>query len=855
MRIFLHSARLVRALAAGGLLLGAARGHAQSPAPPAATVASKVQVPASMRGAPFDVDRYLTVPPDFSIAVYARVSAPRFMALAPNGDLLVSQPSTGKVLLVRPGASGADPAVSDFATGLRNPHDIVFHTIDQTTYVYITESNQINRYTYTSGALTAQNRQVVIAGLPDASTPELHGNYGHQLKNLALDSSHKLYVSIASTCNACLEDTQSDPVRGAIYQYNADGTGRRLFARGLRNAEGLAFVPGTDRLWAIVNNRDNIAYPFNQDFDGDGTSDLGKVLTPYVDNHPPEEFTYVQDGGNYGWPFCNPNPDQTLDNMPFDRDYQFNASGQVDCNGMTRISRGIQAHSAPLGLTFMGGTSFASPYRAGAVAALHGSWNRAAKTGYKVIYFPWDATTQVPTGQLDLVSGFLDNATQAVLGRPVDVAVDAQGAMLISDDYSGTIYKLTYSPPAAVTLRAPENPAGTAAGLNYQYYQGSYNTLPDFAPLTPAKTGTVTGFDLSPRTQDDNFAFRYAGFVTVPTDGQYTFYTSSDDGSQLFIGNQLVVNNDGLHGAQERSGTIGLKAGTHALTVTFFERTGDQALSVSYAGPGLSKQALPAAALQRLPTPPAAGGTGLTATYFNVQDLSGPVVLSRIEATVNTDWGTGAPAAGVNADHFSVRWTGQVLAPVTGSYTFTTVSDDGVRLAVNGQPLITNWTDHPPTTNSSAAVSLVAGQKYDLKLEFYENMVGAVCRLQWAYPGQATQAIPQSQLFPTAPAAGARQALAAAAPAGAALGRDALQVYPNPASEQLTVSASFAQAGDFLLRLTDPLGRVVRTQAQAAAPAGPRSLTLDVRGVAPGLYLLQVRQGQQLRTQPVLIRP
>lgn len=349
-------------------------------------------------------------------------------------------------------------------------------------------------------------------------------------------------------------------------------------------------MPGTNNLWVVVNNRDNIAYPFNNDFDGDGSNDYGKVLPSYVDNHPPEEFTYVRDGGNYGWPFCNPNPDNTLDNMPFDRDYQFNKDGAVDCNGMTRISRGIQAHSAPLGLTFVQNTNFANPYRNSAVTALHGSWNRTVKTGYKVSFFPWNSSTQTPTTEQDLVTGFLDNGN--VIGRPVDVAVDRQGDMLISDDYNGTIYKLSY-------LRRPENPASTVAGLNYQYYEGSWNSLPDFAALTAVKTGTATGFSLAPRNRDENFGFRYTGYVQVPTSGLYTFYTNSDDGSKLYIGNQLVVNNDGLHGAQERLGTVRLAAGKHAIRVDFFEKTGQEVLTVSYAGPGISKQTIPATALSR----------------------------------------------------------------------------------------------------------------------------------------------------------------------------------------------------------------------------------------------------------------
>jgi glucose/arabinose dehydrogenase len=418
--------------------------QAAAGSPPGASVSTRVQVPASMRGAPFDVERSLNLPPNFGVSVYARIPGARFMAIAPNGDLLVSQPGAGKVLLVRPQSAG-DPLISDFVAGLRRPHDIVFHTIGATTYVYISETNQINRFVYNTGDLTAHDRQIVVRNLPDSSTPELGGQYGHELKNIALDSNHNLYVSIASTCNACLSDTTSDPLRGAIYVYNADGTNRRFFAKGLRNAEGLAFVPGTNDLWVAVNNRDNIGYPFHNDFDGDGSDDYGKVMSRYVDNHPPEEFTRVRPGGDYGWPFCNPNPDNGLDNMPFDRDVQFNADGHVNCGAMDRINKGIQAHSAPLGLTFLQGTAFPVLYRNGAVIGLHGSWNRTTPTGYKVAYFPWDSATQQPGARIDLVTGWL--TAQGAWGRPVDAAVDQQGNLLISDDASGTIYKLTYIGP------------------------------------------------------------------------------------------------------------------------------------------------------------------------------------------------------------------------------------------------------------------------------------------------------------------------------------------------------------------------------------------------------------------------
>jgi glucose/arabinose dehydrogenase len=446
--------------------------------PPSASVDTLVKVPGTMTNSPFNTNRYLKVPPNFSISVYARIPNARFMAVAPNGDLLVSQPSTGKVLIVRPNGSN-DPIISDFVTGLRKPHDIVFHTIDGITYVYISETHQINRFIYNSGDLIATNRQIVVTGLPDSSTSELKGAYGHELKNIALDANHKLYVSIASACNACKEDTVSNPVRGAIYQYDANGTNQRLFAQGLRNAEGLAFLPGTNDLWVVVNNRDQIAYPFK-----DSTGNYGKIIPSYVDDHPPEEFTKVRDGGNYGWPFCNPNPDTSvgLNNMPFDRDYEYNGGGNVTCDAMDRITKGIQAHSAPLGLTFLQNTSFPSLYSSGAVVGLHGSWNRQKKVGYKIAYFPWDATTNTLGEEMDLVNGWLVPATQEIWGRPVDMVVDLQGNLLISDDYSGTIYKLSSTLSSEVKVYREPNFTGVSQSFStspgvYKANQGALNVV------------------------------------------------------------------------------------------------------------------------------------------------------------------------------------------------------------------------------------------------------------------------------------------------------------------------------------------------------------------------------------------
>ena len=475
-RVGIHARRCLR-LALGALLAACVDAptarHAASPAgvptrrPAFTTLGSAstngvtvpVQVPAAMRSAPFDVDRQLTVPAGYGIAVHARVPGARFLAVAPNGDLLVSVPGQGRIARVRSAPDGGDPIVSDWMTGLRNPHDIVFHEIDGTTYVYVAESHQIDRFVYDVGTGRAGARQVVVAGLPDNSSAELQGRYGHQLKNIALDGD-RLYVSIASPSNADPADLERDPKGGAIYLYPANGGAGRLYAQGLRNAEGLAIAPGTRTLWVAVNNRDNIAYPFHNDYDGDGVDDFGRVLPSYVDDHPPEAFTSVRDGGHYGWPFCNSNPDSPSGfvNMPFDRDVQNNADGsRLDCATADRVRLGIPAHSAPLGLTFWTGAAAPPEYRDGAVVGLHGSWNRTAPAGYRVVFIPWNAGAAAPGPIVDLVSGWTNGG---VWGRPVDVAVASDGALFISDDQSGTVYRLgpMPTPPPADPPPAPVDP-------------------------------------------------------------------------------------------------------------------------------------------------------------------------------------------------------------------------------------------------------------------------------------------------------------------------------------------------------------------------------------------------------------
>jgi hypothetical protein len=164
---------------------------------------------------------------------------------------------------------------------------------------------------------------------------------------------------------------------------------------------------------------------------------------------------------------------------------------------------------------------------------------------------------------------------------------------------NATLSVIVEQPPPVDELRDPDDPSNVINGLDYSYYHGTWSAIPDFAALRKEDVGYVTNFDLSPREEHDNFGFRFTGYISIPADGIYSFFTSSNEGSKLYIGTEVIVNNDGLHGVAEKSGQIGLKAGKHQITVDYFERSMQQVLTASYQGPGLIKQLIPDEVLYR----------------------------------------------------------------------------------------------------------------------------------------------------------------------------------------------------------------------------------------------------------------
>ncbi|NWJ98407.1 MAG: sorbosone dehydrogenase family protein [Chloroflexi bacterium] len=377
-------------------------GPAPTAAPPVGgSVKVTLQVPEQWKNGRFGTPHTLQVPPGFSVSLYSSLpSAPRFGTISPDGLLFVSLMGAGQIVILRDNGSGTAQAPLIFAEGLNGPHGLAFHEDQGQIYLYVAENNRVSRFPYKKGQARADKRETIVANLPSGG--------GHSTRTIAFGPDGKMYIAAGSSCNVCEEQ---DPRRAAITQYSAMGTGERVFARGLRNEVGLAFHPDTGELWGTENGRDN----------------LGNDL-------PPDEINIIRDGGNYGWPYC-------FSNQVYDTD--FGRKEAAYCKTTIPPALPMQAHSAPLGITFYTAQQFPSDYRGDAFVAFHGSWNRAPKTGYKVVQL--QVENGRPVRYNDFVTGWLDDSTQREWGRPVDVIVAPDGSLFITDDSANAVYRVTYS--------------------------------------------------------------------------------------------------------------------------------------------------------------------------------------------------------------------------------------------------------------------------------------------------------------------------------------------------------------------------------------------------------------------------
>ena len=368
------------------------------------------------------------VPPGFKAElVESGMAGPRDMALAPNGDIFVADSVANQIVVLRMASGQAKPrARSVFASkSLDQPYGIAFYPLDKPQWVYVGNSGSIVRFPYREGDLKASGpAEAVVDNIPSD---------GHWTRDIAFSpDGATLYVAVGSSSNIPDEgsglpsggipqwaDTHplgemwgADEGRAAVLAFNPDGSNRRIFATGLRNCAGLAIGPTSGGPWCVVNERDGLG-----------------------DDVPFDYATQVRDGNFYGWPWyyigANEDPRQPLKGQRPDL-----------ADRVTVPDVLFQAHSAPLNIAFYQGSQFPAEYKGDAFVTMHGSWNRGASTGYKVVRLKFE--NGLPSGTYeDFVTGFMLSDGQA-WGRPVGVVVARDGSLLISEDGSGTIWRISY---------------------------------------------------------------------------------------------------------------------------------------------------------------------------------------------------------------------------------------------------------------------------------------------------------------------------------------------------------------------------------------------------------------------------
>lgn len=336
---------------------------------------------------------HLKVAEGFKLSIYAdNIPKVRTIVISQTGDLIVSQPKLGTIQLILKDDNndGRSDGRLLLAEGLNGPYGLALHK----GWLYIAETDAILRIRY-----DAEQRKLI--GTPRTIVSnKFPGGGNHWSRNIKISPDDKLFASVGSSCNSCIENS---PKRASILQYDLDGKNELIFATGLRNTMGFDWQPKTKLLFGVDNGRDYLG-----------------------DDIPPEELNQIKLGAHYGWPYeygeklvdadyTKYRPDQLLTSSPIHQ---------------------LTAHSAPLSLLFLKH----NPQLYGtALVALHGSWNRSKKSGYKVVALSFSADNRIL--QSDFISGF--ERSERVTGRPVDLAEDVDGSIYLSDDYNGRIFKVS----------------------------------------------------------------------------------------------------------------------------------------------------------------------------------------------------------------------------------------------------------------------------------------------------------------------------------------------------------------------------------------------------------------------------
>ena len=357
---------------------------------------------------PRPADVSLHTLPGFKVSEWsAGLVNPRWIQVAPNGDVFVSESSAGRIAVLRPNPNGGKPTITRFVTGLSQPFGIAFYPLGPNPqYVYIADTDEVLRFPYKNGQTTS-SVTVDQATKIEALTP---GGYNqHWTRTIVFSpDSKKLYIGVGSRENI----GEEDPPRACVMTCNPDGSDFKPYATGLRNAVGLTFNPVNGALWAATNERDG----------------LGSHV-------PPDYTTSVKPDGFYGWPYTyiGAHHDPRMPNKP-------------DLESKAIVPDVLlEPHCAALSIEFDTGHQFPAQFHDDGFVAMHGSWNRADPSGYKVVRIPMNPDGTAKGTYQDFVWGWKLHPNGPVWGRPVSATFMKDGSLLISDDGGNVIWRVTHT--------------------------------------------------------------------------------------------------------------------------------------------------------------------------------------------------------------------------------------------------------------------------------------------------------------------------------------------------------------------------------------------------------------------------
>ncbi len=337
----------------------------------------------------------LRLPAGFSIRLYASgLPGARILLVTATGDLLVSLPGSGRIVLLErdTNGDGLPDGRRDLLTGLNRPHGMDFYD----GWLYVAETHAVGRIRFDAGTRGVSGEYArIVTALP--------GGGAHWSRSVRFGPDGWMYVSVGSSCNACEEQ---DPHRAAILRFRPDGSAEEIYATGLRNTVGFDWRAGTNELYGVDMGRDFLG-----------------------DDFPPCELNRIERGKFYGWPYAN------ADNIP---DPDLGENNKAKINDSVAPVHEFGAHSSPLGISFLRGDKLPPAYQGAALVTLHGSWNRTEKQGYELVSLHFDGAI----AERKFVTGFEIDGD--VIGRPVAVVQGPDGTLFISDDFTGSVYSVVY---------------------------------------------------------------------------------------------------------------------------------------------------------------------------------------------------------------------------------------------------------------------------------------------------------------------------------------------------------------------------------------------------------------------------